>query len=43
MSKDISQAKTMLNSDKVKRVALTIVKLRWSEGIRQAGWQLVSQ
>jgi len=36
MAKGTSQAKAMLNSKKIKPVALAIVKLRESEDIRQA-------
>jgi len=36
MTKGTSQAKVMLNSEKIKPVTLAIVKLRESEGIRQA-------
>jgi len=42
MAKGTSQAEAMLNSKKIKPVALAIVELRKSEGIRQAGKQLVS-
>jgi len=37
MAKGTSQAEAMLNSKKNKLVALAIVELRKSEGIRQAG------
>jgi len=43
MAKGTSRAEAMLNSEKIKPVALAIVELRESEGIRQAGRQLVSQ
>jgi len=43
MAKGTSQAEETLNSEKIKSVALAIVELRKSEGIRQAGRQLVSQ
>jgi len=33
--KSTSQAEAMLNSEKIKPVALTIVELRESEGIKQ--------
>jgi len=36
MPKGIPQVKVTLNNEKIKCIALTIVKLRWSEGIRQA-------
>jgi len=36
MAKNISQAEVMLNSKKIKPVALAIVKLCKSEGSRQA-------
>jgi len=39
MAKGTSRAEAMLNSEKIKPVALVIVELRESEGIRQ----LVSQ
>jgi len=42
MAKDTSRAEAMSNSEKIKPVALAIVELRESEGIRQAGRQLVS-
>jgi len=35
MAKGTSRAEVTLNSDKIKPVALAIVKLRKSEGIRQ--------
>jgi len=37
MAKSTSRAEAMLNSEIIKPVALAIVKLRESEGIRQAG------
>jgi len=37
MPKGTSQDEVMLNSEKIKHVALAIVELCWSEGIRQAG------
>jgi len=40
--KSTSRAEAMLNSEKIKPVTLAIVELRESEGIRQAGRQLVS-
>jgi len=40
--KGTSRAEAMLNSEKIKPIALAIVELRKSEGIRQAGRQLVS-
>jgi len=43
MAKGTSQAEATSNSEKIKPVALNIVKLRESKGIRQAGRQLVSQ
>jgi len=42
MAKGTSWAEATLNSEKIKPVALAIVELREFEGIRQAGWQLVS-
>jgi len=39
MAKGNSWAEAMLNSEKIKPVALAIVELRKSEGIRQAGRQ----
>jgi len=36
MAKGTSRAETMLNSEKIKPIALAIVELRKSEGIRQA-------
>jgi len=36
-AKDTSWAEVMLNSEKIKPVALAIFELRESEGIRQAG------
>jgi len=35
VAKDTSQAKAILNIEKIKPVALAIVELRESEGIRQ--------
>jgi len=35
MPKGTSQAEATLNIDKTKPVALAIIELRWSEGIRQ--------
>jgi len=43
MAKGTSLAEVTLNSEKIKPVALAIVELRESKGIRQAGRQLVSQ
>jgi len=40
--KSTSRAEATLNSKKIKPVALAIVELRESEGIRQAGRQAVS-
>jgi len=37
MVKGTSRAKATLNSGKIKPIALAIVELRESEGIRQAG------
>jgi len=37
MPKGTSQAEAALNSKKIKPIALAIVELRESEGIRQAG------
>jgi len=42
MAKGTSQAEAALNSEKIKLVALAIVELRKSEGIRQASRQSVS-
>jgi len=42
MEKGTSQAEATSNSEKIKPVALAIVELRESEGIKQAGRQLVS-
>jgi len=39
MAKGTSQAEVMSNSEKIKSVALAIVELCESEGIRQAGRQ----
>jgi len=36
MAKGTSRAQAMLNNEKIKPIALTIVELRESEGIRQA-------
>jgi len=41
MLKGTSRAEVTSNSEKIKCVALAIVELRWSEGIRQAGRQAV--
>jgi len=41
MAKGTSQAKATLNSEKIKPLALAIVELHKSEGIRQAGRQAV--
>jgi len=41
MAKGTSQAEATLNSEKIKHIP--IVELCESEGIRQAGWQLVSK
>jgi len=43
MAKGTSQAEATLNSEKIKPVTLAIAELHKSEGIRQAGRQLVSQ
>jgi len=43
MAKGTSQAEVTSNSEKIKPVALAIVELHESEGIRQAVSQLVSQ
>jgi len=43
MAKGTSWAEATLNSEKIKPVALATVELCESEGIRQAGRQLVSQ
>jgi len=40
--KGTSQAEAILNSEKIKPIALAVIELHWSEGIRQAGRQLVS-
>jgi len=37
VAKGTSQTKVMSNSEKIKPIALAIVELRESEGIRQAG------
>jgi len=42
MAKGTSRAEATLNGEKIKPVALVIVKLRESEGIREAGRQAVS-
>jgi len=42
MAKGTSRAEATSNSEKIKPIALTIVELRESEGIRQAGRQEVS-
>jgi len=42
MAEDTSWAEATLNSEKIKPVALAIVELRESEGIGQAGRQLIS-
>ena len=39
MPKCTSQAEAMSNREKIKPVTLVIIKLHWSEGIRQAGRQ----
>jgi len=36
MPKGTSRAEAMSNSEKIKHVALAIVELHWTEGIRQA-------
>jgi len=41
MPKGTSQAEATLNSEKIKLVALVVIKLCWSEGIRQLVSQLV--
>jgi len=41
IAKGTSQAEVTPNSKKIKPVALVIVEIRKSEGIRQAGRQLV--
>jgi len=43
MVKGTSRAEVTLNGEKINHVALAIVELRESEGIKQAGRQLVSQ
>jgi len=43
MPKGTSRAEAMLNSEKIKPVALAIIELCWSEGIRQLVSQSVSQ
>jgi len=42
MAKGTSRAEAMSNSKKIKPVALAIVELHESEGIRQAGRQAVT-
>jgi len=42
IAKGTSRVEVTLNSEKIKPVALAIVELRESEGIGQAGRQLVS-
>ena len=43
MPKGICQAEATLNSEKIKPVALAVIKLRLSEGISQSVTQSVSQ
>jgi len=43
MAKGTSWAEETSNSEKIRPIASAIVELRESEGIRQAGRQLVSQ
>jgi len=43
MPKDTFQAEATSNSEKIKPVALTVIKLCWSEGIRQLVSQSVSR
>jgi len=43
MPKGTSRAEATLNSEKIKPVALAVIELRWSEGIRQLVSQSVSQ
>jgi len=43
MPKGTSWADVMPNSEKIKPVALSIIELRWSEGIRQLVSQSVSR
>jgi len=43
MPKGTSQAEATLNSEKIKPIALVIIELRESEGVRLTGRQLVSQ
>jgi len=43
MPKGTSRAEATLNSEEIKPVAIVIIKLRWSEGIRQLLSQSVSQ
>jgi len=42
MAKGTTQAEVTLNSEKIKSIALAIVELRVSKGIRQAGRQVGS-
>jgi len=37
MAKTTSRAEATLNSEEIKPVALAVIELHWSEGIRQAG------
>jgi len=41
MPKSTSWAEAMLNSEKIKPIALTIVELHWFEGISQSVMQAV--
>jgi len=43
MQKGTSRAEAMSNGEKIKPVALAVIELHWSEGIRQVVSQLVSQ
>jgi len=43
MPRGTSQAQATLNSENIKLVALAVIELRWSEGIRQLISQSVSQ
>ena len=43
MPKGTSRAEAMLNSEKIKPVALVVIKLRLSEGISQSVTQSVTQ
>jgi len=43
MPKGTTWAEATSNSEKIKPVALAVIKLRWSEGIRQLVSQSVSQ